>query len=276
MKTNLRHMLFLAALVVLMVLFAFPLVWMLSYSLRPLGLPEPTRLELFTRPLALDNYARLGSVIPLGTFTLNSLRVVALAVPLTVLTASWAGFALAQLPRRITALLLTLSVALLLVPSPSLWVPRFLIFTELDWVDTLAPLIAPALMGTSPFYVIMFTIAFARLPRDVVESARLDGAHVLTTWAAIAMPLVRPTVVAVTLLSFAFYWSDYVSPLLYLRAEANYTLPVGIQLLQQAYKSNWPLLMAAAVVMVAPVVLFFVSIQRWFLQGQIALSRWLR
>lgn len=257
-------------------LFAFPLVWMVSFSLRRLDLPPPTQLELFTPPYAFDNYARVLTLIPLAQFTINSLHVVLWAVPLTVLTASWAGFAIAQLSWRAQVAFITLSVALLLVPAPAVWVPRFLIFTFLNLRDTLAPLIAPALMGTSPFYVIMFYIAFARVPRDVYESARLDGASVFRIWAAIALPIARPTMIAVALLSFVFHWSNYVDPFLYLHSEATYTLPVGVQLLSQGIKANWPLLMAAATIMTAPVVLVFVVAQRFFLQGQSVLAQWLR
>ena len=270
-----RRVLLHILLAALMFVFAFPLLWMLSYSLRPTGLP-PVRLELFTPPFAFDNYARVLRVVPLPRFMWNSLRVVAVAVPLTLLTASWAGFALAQAPRRVRVALLTLSVVLLLVPGPAVWVPRFLIFTRLGWINTLAPLVAPALMGTSPFYVILFYLAFARVPLDVYESARLDGAHPLRIWYAIALPMVRPAVVAVAALTFGDYWSNYVDPLLYMRSEAHYTLPVGVQLLQQAIRANWPLLMAASVMMVAPVVALFVLAQRFFLQGDIMLVRWLR
>jgi len=270
-----RRVLRYVLLAVLIFVFAFPLLWMLSYSLRPTDLPL-LRLELFTPPFAFDNYARVLLVVPLTQFMWNSIRVVVLAVPLTVLTASWAGFALAQAPRRVRVALLTLSVVLLLVPGPAVWVPRFLIFTYLGWINTLAPLVAPALMGTSPFYVILFYLAFARVPLDVYESARLDGAHPLRIWYAIALPMVRPAVVAVAALTFGDYWSNYVDPLLYLRSEVHYTLPVGVQLLQQTIQANWPLLMAASVMMVAPVVVLFGLAQRFFLQGDITLARWLR
>ncbi len=253
---------------------AFPLIWMLSYSLRPTGLPPPTRLEFFVPPFAFENYLlALNGYAPLVQFMWNSLKVVAFAVPLTLITASWAGFAIAQISKRAQAALLVLSVALLLVPAPAVWVPRFLIFTQLGWIDSFAPLIAPAAMGTSPFYVLLFYIAFSRVPRDVYESARLDGAHPIRIWYTIALPLVRPTMIAVAILSFTFYWSNYVDPLLYLRSEVNYTLPVGIQLLQQALKANYPVLMAASVIMVAPIVLLFVFAQRFFLQEQIELAR---
>jgi multiple sugar transport system permease protein len=234
------------------------------------------QFEWLVLPLAWDNYARVLSVAPLAHYAWNSAVVAAWAVPLTVLTASWSGFALTQAPARVRAALLLMSVLLLLVPGPALWLPRFVIYTELGWINTLFALIAPALMGTSPFYVVMFYIAFARVDGELYDSARLEGAHLWQVWYRVGLPLARPTAVAVAVLSFVFYWSNFVDPFLYLRSEANYTLPVGIQLLQESIRSNWPLLMAAAAMMAAPVVLVFVVAQRTFLQGEITLSRWLR
>src|SRR5205085_4840366 len=224
----------------------------------------------------LANYASLARFMPLGLYLWNSLRVAGLAVPLTLLTASWAGLGMALLPRRERNILLGLSLALLIVPGPALWVPRFVLFASLGLTDTIVPLIAPALMGTSPFYILLFYLSFTRVPRDLYETAFIDGASLFQVWRRIALPLARPALIAVAVLSFTYYWNDYASPLLYLRSEANFTLPLGVQLLEQARRSNFPILMAACVVLVAPVALLFGVAQRFFLQGQIALARWLQ
>jgi len=151
-----------------------------------------------------------------------------------------------------------------MVPGVALWSTRFLIFKILGWYNTIWALIAPAWMGTSPFYVLMFYRAFRRIPREMYESARLDGAGVLQTWRRIALPIARPTTIGVALLSFIFYWGDFISPLLYLRSEKYYTLPVGLQLLQQMGYSDWPLLMAAAVIATAVPLVLFLLVQPFF------------
>ena len=262
-------------LLLLIVVFVFPLVWMLSYSLRPTGLVPPTRLELFVPPLAFENYAGLNRYMNLSELTFNSLRIVVVAVPLTILTASWAGMALAQMSRRWSTLLLTLTVALLLVPSVVTWIPRFIMYTQLRWIDTLFAMVAPGIMGTSPFFVILFYLALRRVPREVYESAYLDGANALQIWWSVAMPLARPATLAVGILSAAFYWSNYIDPLLYLRSQENFTLPVGVQLMEQAQHSNFPLLMAVSVLLIVPVVVLFLVVQPYFLQGRIA-ERWFK
>lgn len=263
-----------AGLALLCAVFLFPLVWMLSYSLRSTALPPPARLEFFVPPLAFENYARVNKYVDLAQLTLNSLRIVVLAVPLTLLTASLTGFAISQLPARWRSFWLTICVALMLVPALATWVPRFVIFTELGWIDTIVPLLAPAVMGTSPFFVILFVLAFRRVPNEVYESAYLDGAHALRIWWSIALPLARPAVIAVGTLAAVFYWSNYIDPFLYLRTQENYTLPYGVQLLEMAQLNNFPLLMAAAVMIVAPVLVMFLVAQRYFLQGKIS-ERWL-
>lgn len=124
----------------------------------------------------------------------------------------------------------------------------------------------PAFGGSSPFYVLLFLWTFLRMPRELAEAARLDGAGALRIWAGIAMPLARPTIVAVGMLAFVLYWSNFVDPLLYLQTTEKQTLPYALQTLHQLDSTNWPLLMAGAAMVTAPVVLVFLLAQRAFLQ----------
>lgn len=260
---------------VLIVIFIFPVIWMLSYSLRETGLPPANHFELFEPPLEFGNYAAVETYVPVVEFLLNSLKVVVIAVPLTLLTASWAGLAMTQVAPRFRTILVVMSVALMLIPALTLWVPRFVIFSQLRVLDTYIPLIAPGIMGTTPFYILLFFVAFRRITSEIFDSARLDGANAFQIWYYIALPLARPALIAVALLAFTFYWSDYIAPLLYLRTQSHYTFPVAIQLLQQAHKSNFPILMAASTILVAPIIFLFAFAQRYFLQGQIALGQWI-
>jgi multiple sugar transport system permease protein len=246
-------------------LFALPLLWMLSASLRQPGLPPPRHFEWVPAPLVSSNYAQIFETLPLARYALNSVLVAGLAVPLTVLTASWAGLAMAQLSARHQRRLALFSVALLMVPITALWLTRYVFFAWLGLTDTYVALLAPALMGTSPLFVLLFYWAFRRVSAELYEAARLEGAQALGLWWRLALPLARPTVVAVGVLTFLVYWSDFLSPMLYLRTQSLYTLPLGVQQLRQLDRSNWPLLMAAATVMTVPAVLLFLAVQRYFL-----------
>ena len=244
--------------------FVVPGVWVLAASLRRPGLPPPTAVEWLPPAPAWTNYVDIFTMLPLGRYLGNSLLVATLAVPLTVLVASWAGFAMAQLPARVRYALLALAVVIRMVPLTAVWLTRFLVLRELALVDTLGALLAPVWMGSSPFFVLIFYWAFRRQPQALIEAARLDGLGAVRIWALIAMPLAKPAVAAVALLTFVQYWSDFLNPLLYVKSDDRSTLALGLRVLQQMDQTNWPLLMAAAVVMMLPVLLLVFLTQHVF------------
>lgn len=257
-----RHLLLLP----LVALFLLPLVWMVSTSLRAPGLPPPIQIEWVPNPVSWENYSRVFDILPIWTFAGNSLFVVAVAVPVTILVASLAGFAMSQLPRDWRMRLTVLSFIVLMVPITAVWVTRLVLFKQAGLTDSLWALIAPSLMGTSPFYVLLFLWTFLRVPPGVYEAARLDGASAWRIWAGVALPLARPTTAAVALLSFVVYWSDFINPLLYINTTEKQTLSLALQSLYQLERSDWPLLMAGAVLLTVPVVVAFLVAQRSFLQ----------
>jgi multiple sugar transport system permease protein len=245
--------------------FVVPGLWVLTASLRSPGLPPPAGAEwLLPSPIAWTNYVRIFELLPLGRYLGNSLLVAGLAMPLTVLVASWAGFAMAQLPPRERYALLAAAVVIRMIPLTALWLTRFLVLKELRLIDSFWALLAPVWMGSSPFFVLIFYWAFRRQPVALYEAARLEGVGALRIWAFIAMPLARPATAAVCLLTFAQYWSDFMNPLLYLKSDEHYTLALGLRVLQQMDATNWPLLMAGAVVMMLPVLLLLLILQLAF------------
>ena len=247
-------------------LFLAPIAFLLTRSLRQPGVPLSRQLEWLPASPVWKNYAVAVQLADLGLAAANSVLVALVAVPLTVVVASLAGFAMSQLPRRTRLILTLLSFAVLMTPITAVWLPRFVMFKSAGLLDSRLALMAPALGGTSPFFVLLFLWTFLRVPAAVYESARLDGASAPRIWAGIAMPLARPTVVAVGMLAFVAYWGNYIDPLLYLRSPEKMTLPYALQLLHQLDATNWPVLMAGAALVTAPVVLVFLLAQRSFLQ----------
>jgi multiple sugar transport system permease protein len=244
--------------------FVLPLVFRVSGSLREPG-PPPRSLEFVPDPLVLGNYERAFELVGLGRATLNSLVVATLAAALSVLVASWAGFALARLPRRLADALVAASLAALMVPLTALLVPRFALFRMLDLTDTYVPLVAPALLGTSPFYVLVYAWAFRRLPPELYDACRIEGMSPLAIWRRMAMPLVRPVTVGIGVLAFLTSWSNFLDPLVYLYDRDLFTLPLALRSLAQLDRTNAPLLLAGAVAATAPVIAIFLVAQRWFL-----------
>ena len=246
-------------------LFAAPAVLMVLGSLRGRGLPPPRGLEIVPAQPTLHAYEAVLALLPWTTYLRNSLLVVALAVPLTVLVAAGGGWGVRLLPRRAKHAVVTLAFLALLVPVTAVWATRFELFRLIGAVDTFVPLVALGLLGTSPFYVLVYAWAFHRIPEEQFQAAAVDGAGPLRTLWSVAMPQVRPITLAVVVLAFAFHWSNFLDPLLYLNSPSRFTAPLGLRLLQQLNPTDWPLLMAGSVMLAAPAVAVFLLGQRVFL-----------
>lgn len=251
-----------AAVVAVVVL---PVVFLIAGSLRQPGLPPPITPELLPDPVVFGNYERAADLVGLGRAALNSLLVAALMAPLSVLIASWAGFALVLVRPRLRTVLLAASLLALMVPLTALLVPRFALFRSLGLVDTYAPLLAPALLGASPIYVLVFYVAFRRLPPELYDACRLEALSPFQIWRRIGMPLVRPVSVAVGMLAFVLSWGNFLDPLVYVHDRDLFTLPLALRSLAQLDPTNYPLLLAGAVIATAPVVAVFLVAQRYFL-----------
>ncbi|MEZ4680728.1 MAG: carbohydrate ABC transporter permease [Caldilineaceae bacterium] len=224
-----------------------------------------------SQPIAWRNYGTIFQIVPLATYLQSSLWVGTLGVTITLTTASLAGFAMAQMPAQIRQRLLFVAVLVMMAPSTGMWLARFVIFKELGLIDSYGALVAPALMGTNASFVLLFYWTFRRVPLELFESARLDGAGALHAWWQVGLPLARPTLVAVAILTFVHYWSDFIDPLLYLKSENRYTLAIGLRILQQLDVTNWPLLMAGATVMTVPVLVgYFLLQQHAWMEGRLA------
>ncbi|MCP3141633.1 carbohydrate ABC transporter permease [Pyxidicoccus xibeiensis] len=259
---------------VLAALFLAPLVVMLAGSLRPPGLPPPRGVELLPQGAGLAAYVATFELVPFARALFNSALLAALMVPLSVLTASWAGLALAQSSGWRWTTLAGTVLLLEMVPVTAVWLTRFAVFKVLGLTGTAVPLVAPALMGGSPLFVLLYAVAFRRLPPELFEAARLEGAGPLRLWRSIALPLVQPTTAAVALLAFILSWSNFIDPLLYLSGEDALTAPLALHALELLGSTQWPVLLAGAVVVTLPAVLAFLGAQRMFL-GEERGSGWL-
>lgn len=244
--------------------FLLPLVVMVLASLRSPLFGPPDGFELWPAQPSLDSYSFVFHLVPLWRQIGNSVIVAAVAVPITVVIASWAGFAIVTAPERQRKALIVLTVLVQMVPLSALWVPRFVMFRWIGVTDTFVPLMAPALMATSGFYVLIFALAYHRIPRDILHAAELDGWGPFAVWRRVAFPLAKPAAFAVAVLAFVAYWSNFVDPLIYLSDTDLYTVPLGLRALQTLEPQNFPMLLAAAVIATLPPVVAFLAAQRAF------------
>lgn len=249
------------------VLFVAPLVLVLSGSLRRLGLPPPDGLELVPADVALDGYRRLPDEVPLATAFRNSTIVVAIAVPLGVLVASSAGYVISQLAPRWRRRAIGVVVVMLVVPLPMLWVARFVLYLKLGVLDTLFPLIAPALAASTPVAVLLAYRAFSRIPPELWEAARAEGASALRTWWTVGLPMVRATTTAIAALIFSVHWGAYLDALLYVQSSDTTILPLAIATLRNLDPTELPIGLAGATTLALPPLLLLLLAQRRLLSS---------
>ena len=252
--------------VIVAAIFLFPLASMLIGSLRLPGLPPPRGIEWLPRPLAWGNYPQVFQVVDLGRYALNTMVIEAMAVPVTLLVASWAGFALSQLRNRLSQAIIASTFLVLFLPETALWVSRFILYKWAGVIDTPVALAAPSLLGTSPLYMLIFYWTFRRVPDEIWEAGRVDGAGAFRAWWSLGVPAARAAYAAVGVLSFFYYWREFNEPLLYIQTVQKYTLSVGLAYLEQLDPTNWPLLLAGSVIVTAPLIVLFLFAQHFFLE----------
>lgn len=253
----------------LALLFALPVLLMVAGSLRGRGLPPPQGLEILPASPGLDAYRALPELLPVATYVRNSVLVVAIAVPLTVLVAGLAGYGIRLLRGRAKRIAIVLTLIAMMVPQSAVWTTRFVLFRAAGVIDTLVPLVAPALLGTSPFLILIYAWAMHRIPDEQLEAARLDGASTLRSWRTVVMPQVRAATMAVVVIAFTFHWGNFIDPLLYINSQSNFTAPLGLRLLQQLNPTDWPLMLAGAVAITVPALVVFLYGQRVFLDDPV-------
>ncbi len=256
------------------VLFVGPLLLVLSGSLRTIGLPPPEGLELLPAEVALDGYRRLPDEAPIGTAFRNSTIVVAIAVPLGVLVASTAGYVISQLSARWRRRAIALVLVMLVIPLPMLWVARFVLYLKLGVLDTLFPLIAPAIAASTPIAVLLAYRAFSRVPPELWEAARSEGASALRTWWSVGLPMVRATTTAIAALVFSVHWGAYLDALLYVQSSDTTTLPLAVAALRTLDPTELPIgLAGAAALALPPLVLLLLAQRRLLSSVDIATDR---
>jgi multiple sugar transport system permease protein len=266
--TTLRRVLLYTVLVLLTLVFVLPLVWMLITSLKTY--PEAQRIPPTWAPERLSGYGygrvlNTDSNTPVLRWFLNSLLAAALHALLVLVTASLAAYALARLTFRGRGVAFALIVATLFVPPATLIVPSFLIVSDIDWVDTLAVVVVPG--AASAFGVFFLRQFFLSLPRELEEAALLDGANQWQVFTRVVLPLSRPALATLAVLSFLGNWNDFLWPVFVLFSPENFTLPPGLGLLQGQYVADYPVIMAGAMLASVPVLILFVLAQRHVIQG---------
>jgi multiple sugar transport system permease protein len=251
-----------AARIAVGVLFASPALLVALGGLRGAGSPATTIEVLPTAP-TLANVGRAFDAVPLARYALNSAIVCAVAVPTSVAVASLAGFAIARMRRRPSALVFGIALGTSIVPATALHLGRFWGYRAAGVTDSLLPLMLPALVATSPLFVIVYAVAFRRLPNELLDTAASLGASPFATWWRVALPNVRIATAAVVALTFALTWGNAADALVLVTDERWFTLPAALRALSALPPTEQAVMLAGAAVAFAPVVVVAVLAQEW-------------
>jgi multiple sugar transport system permease protein len=252
----------LAALVGLLLL--APFAWMLVGSLRTPGAAIPLSPLSWPQAPSLEAYQRVFVWVPMASGLVNSALLTLLGVLLSVASASFTGFAMTRLSAERQLRAVALLVVAASIPLTAIWVPRFVLFEWLGLSRSVLPLLAPALYGASPLFVLLYFVAMRRLGSEQFDAARLDGLSLPAQWWRIALPQLRPTTVAVATLAAMQFWGGFLEPLLYLESERELTAPLLLHALDLLGPTQWAVLMAGAALLTLPVLLVFVASQGLF------------
>jgi multiple sugar transport system permease protein len=256
-------------------LFIIPFYWMVVSALK--STQELTKFPPTLIPGALvwQNFVDAVNYIPFGLYTLNSLIItvgITIGAVLSNTVVAY-GFSRIQWPGRNA--MFYICIATLFLPYPVILVALFDIFGRLpsfglqgakSWVDTFLPLIVPAFFG-NPFYIFLMRQFMLGIPRELSDAARVDGASEIQTFWKVIMPLTKPAIVVVAIFAAVAAWNEFLLPLLYLQENSKYPLAVGLAFYTSQHDVAYNLLMAAATLVVLPVVVIFLLAQRFFVEG---------
>ncbi|MBM7785366.1 carbohydrate ABC transporter permease [Tenggerimyces flavus] len=255
-----------AALIVLSVMFLIPFFWMVSGSLKTGEDLNAFPVVWFPDTLTLENYVAGLQVFPFGRYLFNTLIICVFSMIGAVLSSSFVAYGLSRIEWRWRTPLFVILLSTLMVPFYVTMVPLFTMFRGLGWTNTYLPLIVPHFFGV-PFFIFLLRQFFLSIPREMSESARLDGANELVIYWRIILPLAKPALAAVALFQFLASWNDLLGPLIYLSDADSYTLSLGLTFFRGEYATQFGPLMAASTVVVIPVIVVFFFAQRTFIQG---------
>jgi len=254
-------------LVLISAIIVMPLLWMLSTSFKPKSQWFTQSIEWVPRTFTLENYQKLfnNPATPIGNWFLNSVLIALMTTALVLTVDSLAAYAYARMEFPGRNFLFGLMLGTLFLPGMMFLVPNFLTIAALHLLNNWAGVVLPALAGV--FGVFFLRQFFESIPKELEEAAALDGANKFQTFYMVALPLAKPALATLGILTFLGSWNDFLWPLLILRDPKLQTLPPGLRTLQGAYSSEYGLMLAGAVIVAVPVLLIYILLQRYIVQS---------
>ncbi|MBX3014143.1 MAG: carbohydrate ABC transporter permease [Caldilineaceae bacterium] len=254
-------------------LFMLPFAWTVFSSLKSPSELYQSPPSWFPETARFVNYAEVFQVAPYGRWLLNSAFVSIVGTFGAVFSAALTGYSFARFryPGRNLIFMLTLSTMML--PAEVTLIPLYLLFNKIRWLDTYLPLIVPSFFGGGAFLIFMMRQFFMTIPMDLDEAARIDGAGYLRIFAQILLPLCVPALATAAIITFIADWNSFLFPYIILNTKEKFVIGIGIKYFQtvasniDSMEPRENLLMAASIMMTAPIIFLFFTAQRYFVRG---------
>jgi multiple sugar transport system permease protein len=256
-------------LIVLLAAFAlFPLLWMVSVSFMSPGEASRFPPPLLPEAPSLSAYRALFETTGIARYFLNSLFVATIGTLLSLMFNATAGYAFAKLRFKGRDRIFQSLVAALVIPGQVTMLPLFLMLKEIGLINSFAGVLVP--VATSIFGIFLVRQYALSIPDEMLEAARVDGAGEGRIFLQIVVPVLTPILITLALFTFLATWNDFMWPLIILTDQDNYTLPVALAALSREHVQDNELMMAGSVLTILPVLLLFLVLQRYYLQGLLA------
>ena len=263
----LRHVALYIILVLIALLILLPLFWMLSTSLKPKSQLFLPQIYWIPKRFSWENYSNLFNdpSIPIVRWFFNSVGIATASTVLILVLDSLAAYAYARMEFPGRKIIYTLMLATLFMPGLMFLIPNFVTIYNLGLLNSYVGVILPYLAGV--FGVYFLRQFFESLPKELEEAARIDGANRFQTFYKVVLPLAKPALATLAVITFLASWNDFLWPLLILQDVNLQTLPPGLSTLQGAYTSEYGLMMAGAVIVAIPVLIIYIALQRFIVQS---------
>ena len=256
--------------ILLGLLMIYPVLWLISSSFKPnqLIFSNPS---LWPESFTLDNYARGWEGfqgISFSRFFANSFLISILSVLGNVISCSLAAFAFARLKFKFSKLWFSCMLVTIMLPYHVTLVPQYVIFNQLEWINTYYPLILPKWLATDSFFILLMVQFIRGIPKELDESATIDGCNYRSIYFRIMLPLLVPALITTAIFTFIWTWNDFFSQMIYLNDLRLFTVQLGIRaLFDPTGSSDWGALLAMSVLSLLPITAVFLIFQRYFLEG---------
>jgi multiple sugar transport system permease protein len=251
------------------IIMLYPLLWMLSASFRPEN-EIFSGSGLWPSAISFDAYFRgwHGLRIGFDTFFLNSLIISTLSIIGNLITCSLAAFAFARLEFKGKRIWFALMLGTLMLPYQVTLIPQYVLFHQLNWINTFLPLVVPKFLAADAFFIFLMVQFFRGIPKELDEAAAMDGCSPWRIYYKILLPLSMPVLATAAIFTFIWTWDDFFGPLIYLSDIRTYTVQLGLRtFVDSSAESDWGGLFAMSILTLVPVFLFFLFFQKLLIEG---------